>query len=122
MIAWAEMSIDLNELTREVNSLKYFQQHGEKTREILGIVKYCLILGIDDYHNAIAAWPSWLTDRSHPIPDYAPFPEKPEFAKDIHSKAQQHWEYYLSWMQHWHNASDVHGASTMVATANQIVD
>ena len=96
MIAWAKMSIDLNELTREVNSLKYFWQPAEKMREVLEIVKYCLILGIDGYHNPIAEWRSWLTDKSHPIPDYAPFPEKTEFAKDIHMKAQQHWEYYLS--------------------------
>ena len=107
MVAWAEMSINLGNLTREVNSLKYFSQYSEKTREILGVVKYCLILGIDGYRNAIADWPSWLTDTSHPIPDYAPFPRKPEYAKDIRTKAQQHWEYYLSWMQHWHNASDV---------------
>ena len=107
MIAWAKMSIDLNELTREVNSLKYFRQPAEKMREILEIVKYCLILGIDGYHNPIAEWPSWLTDKSHPIPDYAPFPEKPKFAKDIHMKAWQHWEYYLSWIQHWHNVSDI---------------
>ena len=48
MIAWAEMSINVGNLTQEVNSLKYFSQCSEKTREILGIVKYCLILGIDD--------------------------------------------------------------------------
>ena len=94
-------------LTQEVNSLKYFQQHTEKKREILGIVKYCLILGIDGYRNVIADWPSWLTDKSHPIPDYAPFSEKPEFVKDICMKAWQHWEYYLSWMQHWHDVSNV---------------
>ena len=107
MVAWAEMSINLGNLTREVNSLKYFSQYSEKTREILEVIKYCLILGIDGYRNAIANWPSWLTDTSHPIPDYAPFPRKPEYAKDIRTKAQQHWEYYLSWMQHWHDASDV---------------
>ena len=107
MIAWAEMSIDLGNFTREVNSLKYFQQYSEKTREILGIVKYCLIPGIDGYWNAIADWPSWLTDKSHPIPDYAPFPRGPDYATGIHTKAQQHWEYYLSWMQHWHDVSNV---------------
>ena len=47
MVAWAEMSINLGNFTREVNSLKYFSQCSEKTREILGVVKYCLILGID---------------------------------------------------------------------------
>ena len=36
MIAWVEMSIDLGSLTWEVNSLKYFRQYPEKTREILG--------------------------------------------------------------------------------------
>ena len=107
MIAWAEMSIDLGSLTREVNSLKYFRQYSEKTREILGVVKHCLIRGIDGYRNAIANWPSWLTDTSIPIQDYVPFPKKPEYAKDIRTKAQQHWEYYLSWMQHWHDVSDV---------------
>ena len=107
MIAWVQMSIDLGSLTHEVNSLKYFRQYPEKTREILGVVKHRLILGIDGYRNAIADWPSWLTDKSCPIPDYAPFPKKPEYAKDICTKAWQHWEYYLSWMQHWHNASDV---------------
>ena len=83
MVAWAEMSINLGNLTQEVNSLKYFSQYSEKTREILGVIKYCLILGINGYRNAIANWPSWLTDTSHPIPDYAPFPRKPEYAKDI---------------------------------------
>ena len=107
IIAWAEMSIDLGSLSREVNSLKYFRQYSEKTREILGVIKHCLILGIDGYRNVIANWPSWLMDTSHPIPDYAPFPKKPEYAKDIHTKTWQHWEYYLSWMQHWHNMSDV---------------
>ena len=87
MIAWAEMSIDLGSLTREVNSLKYFRQYLEKTREILGVVKHYLIQGIDGYRNAIANWPSWLTDTSHPIPDYAPLPKKPEYAKDIRTKA-----------------------------------
>ena len=47
MMAWAEMSINLGNLTREVNSLKYFSEYSEKTREILGVVKHCLILGID---------------------------------------------------------------------------
>ena len=107
MVAWAEMSINVGNLTWEVNSLKYFIQYSEKTREILGVIKYCLILGIDGYRNAIADWPSWLMDTSHPIPDYAPFPRKLEYAKDIQTKAQQHWEYYISWMQHWHDASDV---------------
>ena len=107
MVAWAKMSINLGNLTREVNSLKYFSQYSEKTREILGVIKYCLILGIDGYRNAIANWPSWLMDTSHPILDYAPFPRKPEYAKDIQTKAQQHWENYLSWMQHWHDVSDV---------------
>ena len=107
MVAWAEMSINLGNLTREVNSLKYFSQYLEKTREILGVIKYCLILGIDGYRNAIADWPSWLMDTSCPIPDYAPFSKKPEYAKDIRTKARQHWEYYLSWMQHWQDASDV---------------
>ena len=107
MVAWAEMSIDLGNFTWEVNSLKYFSQCSEKTRVILGVIKYCLILGINGYRNAIADWPSWLTDTSHPIPEYAPFPRKPEYAKDIPTKARQHWEYYLSWMQHWHNVSDV---------------
>ena len=93
MIAWVEMSIDLGNFTREVNSLKYFEQYLEKTREILGIVKYCLILGVDCYQNAIADWPC-------PIPDYVLFPHRPDYATDIHMKAQQHWEYYLSWMQH----------------------
>ena len=74
MIASAEMSINVGDLTREVNSLKYFSKYPEKTREILGIVKYCLILGIDGYQNAIADWPGWLTDTSRPIPEYAPFP------------------------------------------------
>ena len=83
MVAWAEMSINLGNLIREVNSLKYFSQYSEKTREILGVVKYCLILGIDGYRNVIADWPSWLMDTSCPIPDYAPFPRKPEYAKDI---------------------------------------
>ena len=32
MIAWVEMSINLGNLTREVNSLKYFSQYSEKTR------------------------------------------------------------------------------------------
>ena len=107
MIAWAKMSINVGNLTREVNSLKYFSQCSEKTREILGIVKLCLILGIDGYRSAIADWPSWLTDTSCPIPEYTPFPRKPEYAIDIRTKAWQHWEYYLSWMQHWHDASDV---------------
>ena len=107
MIAWAEMSINVGNLTQEVNSLKYFSQCSEKTREILGIVKYCLILGIDGYRNAIADWPSWLTDTSCPIPEYTPFPRKLEYAIDIRTKARQHWAYYLSWMQHWHDASDV---------------
>ena len=87
MIAWAEMSIDLGSLSCEVNSLKYFRQYPEKTREILGVIKYCLILGIDGHRNAIADWASWLTDKSHPIPDYALFPRKPEYAKDICTKA-----------------------------------
>ena len=47
MVAWTEMSINVGNLTREVNSLKYFSQCSKETREILGIVKYCLILGID---------------------------------------------------------------------------
>ena len=83
MIAWAEMSISMGNFTQEVNSLKYFSQCSEKTREILGVVKYCLILGIDGYRNAIADWPSWLTDTSCPILEYAPFPREPEYAKDI---------------------------------------
>ena len=83
MVAWAEMNIILDNFTREVNSLKYFSQCSEKTREILGVIKHCLILGIDGYRNAIADWPSWLMDTSHPIPEYAPFPRKPEYAKDI---------------------------------------
>ena len=87
MVAWAEISINLGNLTQEVNSLKYFSQYSEKTREILGVIKYCLILGIDGYRNAIANWPSWLTDTSHPIPDYASFPRKLEYAKDIRTKA-----------------------------------
>ena len=87
MAAWPEMSINLGNLTREVNSLKYFSQYSEKTREILGVIKHCLILGIDGYRNAIANWPSWLMDTSRPIPDYAPFPKKPEYAKDIQTKA-----------------------------------
>ena len=107
MIAWAEMSINVGNLTQEVNSLKYFSQCSEKTREILGIVKYCLILGIDGYQNTVADWPSWLTDTSRPILEYTPFPREPEYTIDIRTKARQHWEYYLSWMQHWHNASDV---------------
>ena len=108
MIAWVEMSINTGNFTREVNSLKYFRQCSDKTKEILGVVKYCLILGIDGYRNAIADWPSWLTDTSRPIPEYAPFPREPaEYAKDIRTKARQHWEYYLSWMQHWHDVSDV---------------
>ena len=90
MIAWVEMSIDLGSLTCEVNSLKYFRQYPEKTREILGVIKHCLILGIDGYRNVIADWPSWLTDKSHPIPDYALFPKKPEYAKDVCTKAWQH--------------------------------
>ena len=69
MVACVEMSINLGNLTREVNSLKYFSQYSEKTREILGVVKYCLILGINGYRNAIADWPSWLTDTSCPILD-----------------------------------------------------
>ena len=93
MVASAEMSINLGNLTREVNSLKYFSRYSEKTREILGVVKHCLILEIDGYRNVIADWPSWLTDTSHPIPYYAPFPKKPEYAKDIQTKARQHWEY-----------------------------
>ena len=80
MIAWAEMSIKVGNLTREVNSLKYFSEYSEKTREIFGIVKYCLILGIDGYQNAITDWPSWLMDTSQPIPEYAPFPRKLEYA------------------------------------------
>ena len=64
VIAWTEMSISLNELTWEINSLKYFKNPGEKTKEILGIVKYCLILGIDSYRNATADWLGWLTDES----------------------------------------------------------
>ena len=87
MVAWAEMSINLGNFTQEVNSLKYFSQCSEKTREILGVVKYCLILGIDGYRNAIADWPSWLMDTSHLIPEYAPFPRKLEYAKDIQTKA-----------------------------------
>ena len=83
MIAWAEMSISVGDLTWEVNSLKYFSQYSEKTREILGIIKYCLILGIDGYWNAIADWPSWLTDTSCPIPEYTPFPRKLDYAIDI---------------------------------------
>ena len=113
------MSINLGNLTREVNSLKYFSQYSEKTREILGVIKHCLILGIDEYMNAMANWPSWLTDTSCPIPDYAPFPKKPKYTKDICTEARQHWEYYLIWMQHWHDAS--HLASIMVAATNQIV-
>ena len=66
-----------------------------------------MILGINGYRNAIADWPSWLMDTSRPIPDYAPFPKKPEYAKDIRTKARQHWEYYLSWMQHWQDALGV---------------
>ena len=92
MIAWAEMSINVGDLTLEVNSLKYFSQSSEKTREILGIVKYCLILGIDGYRNAIADWPSWLMNTSCVIPEYVPFPRKPEYAIDIRTKARQHWE------------------------------
>ena len=83
MVAWAEMSINLGNFTWEVNSLKYFSQCSEKTREILEVVKYCLILGIDGYRNVIADWPSWLTDTSCPILEYAPFPKKPEYAKDV---------------------------------------
>ena len=83
IIAWVEMSINLGNLTREVNSLKYSSQYSEKIREILGVIKHCLILGINGYRNAIADWPSWLTDTSRPIPDYTPFPKKPEYAKDI---------------------------------------
>ena len=66
MVAWAEMSINMGNFTREVNSLKYFSQCSEKTREILEVMKYCLILGIDGYRNAIADWPSWLTDTFCP--------------------------------------------------------
>ena len=64
VIAWAEMNISFKELTQEINILKYFKNPAEKTKEILGIVKYCLILGIDSYHNATADWPGWLTDDS----------------------------------------------------------
>ena len=101
------MRISLNELTWEVNSLKYFRNPAKKTKEILGIIKYCLILEIDGYHNATADWPSWLTDDSWQIPNFAPFPDKSQYVTDIHPKVKQHWEYYLSWMQHWHDAFDV---------------
>ena len=55
MIAWAEISIDLGNLTWEVNSLKYFRQYLEKTREILGVVKHCLIQRPDSTGNTISA-------------------------------------------------------------------
>ena len=64
VIAWAEMSIVLDQLTQEVNSLKFFSNQGEKTKEIMGIVKYCLIMGIDGFRNATTSWPGWLTDTS----------------------------------------------------------
>ena len=107
VIAWAEMSIVLDELTQKVNSLKFFSNQGEKTKEILGIVKYCLIMGINGYHNATTTWSGWLTDTSQQVSIYAPFPLEPQYKIDIRPKAKQHWEYHLSWLQHWHDASAV---------------
>ena len=49
MIAWAEMSLDMGHMNREVASLRFFEKAGEKTQEILGLVKYALICGADGY-------------------------------------------------------------------------
>ena len=121
MVAWVEMSINLGNLTREVNSLKYFSQYSEKTRAILGVVKYCLILGIDGYRNAIADWPSWLKDTSRPIPDYAPFPRKPEYAKQIRTRPDSIGTTILAGCNIGTMCQMSHLASIMVAATNMIV-
>ena len=64
VIAWAEMSLNMDHMNREVASLGFFEKAGEKTREILGLVKYALICGADGYRNPMVQWPSWVADTS----------------------------------------------------------
>ena len=97
-------------MPHEVSSLRFFKEAANKTKEVLGLVKYALICGIDGYRNTIVCWPSWVTDRSRPIPHYAPCPVVPaqnNMTTDVRVKAHQDWTYHLSWLQHWHDAADV---------------
>ena len=64
VIALAEMSLGMDHLNWEISSLRFFRKAEEKTWEILGLVKYALICGIDGYRNTIVHWLSWVTDRS----------------------------------------------------------
>ena len=109
VIAWAEMSLNLDHMNREVTSLGFFEKPGEKTREIMALVKYALICGIDGYRNVMVQWPSWVADTHRPMPHYAPTPIPPTRATmqtDIRVKAHADWEYHLSWLQHWNDALD----------------
>ena len=109
VIAWAEMSLDMGHMNREVASLGFFEKAGEKTQEILGLVKYALICGADGYQNPMVQWPSWVANASRPTPHYAPNPIPPTQATmqtDVRVKAHADWEYHLSWLQHWNDALD----------------
>ena len=82
---------------------------GEKTREILGLVKYTLICGIDGYQNVMVQWLSWVTKASQPTPHYVPTliaPKRATMQTDVRVKAHADWEYHLSWLQHWNDALD----------------
>ena len=110
VIAWAEMSLNMDHMNQEVVSLGFFEKAGEKTREILGLVKYALICGIDGYRNVTVQWLSWVADASRPTPHYAPTPIAPTRATmqtDVRVKAHADWEYHLSWLQHWNDALDM---------------
>ena len=110
VIAWAEMSINLEHLNRQVASISFFKKASEKTCEILGLVKYALICGIDGFRNTIVHWLSWVTDKSRPTPEYAPTPIPPAktaMPTDVQVKANLDWRYHLSWLQHWHDAFDI---------------
>ena len=86
-----------------------FEKSGEKTREIMALVKYALICGIDGYRNVMVQWPSWVANTQRPTPHYAPTPIPPTRATmqtDVRVKAHADWEYHLSWLQHWNDALD----------------
>ena len=77
VIAWAQMSLNMDHMNREVASLGFFEKSGEKTREIMALVKYALICGIDGYRNVMVQWPSWVANTQRPTPHYAPTPIPP---------------------------------------------
>ena len=65
----------MDHMNREVASLGFFEKAGEKTWEILGLVKYALICGIDGYQNVMVQWPSWVANASSANPPLCPYPD-----------------------------------------------